>query len=82
MQRKHKTTKRKTRRRGAGIREWASKPHNFIKSKSGYSKGLSYAHNRFTKPMIENKLGKSQAALVNQGIAMGWAKLRQGGYGL
>ena len=81
MPRKHKTTKRKT-RRGGSIKSWAMKAHNFIKSKNGYSKGLSYAHNRWGKPMIASKLGTSQAALVNAGIQAGLAKLRQRDYGL
>jgi len=81
MPRKHKTSKRKT-RRGAGIRDWAMKAHNFIKSKNGYSKGLSYAHNRFTKPMLTKRLSSTNAALVNQGIQAGLSKLRQSGYGL
>jgi len=81
MPRKHKTSKRKT-RRGAGIRDWAMKAHNFIKSKNGYSKGLSYAHTRWGKNMIGQRLSKSNAALVNQGIQAGLSKLRQSGYGL
>ena len=78
MPRKH--TKHK--RRGGSIKSWAMKAHNFIKSKRGYSQGLSYAHNRFAKPMIASRLGKSQAALVNAGIQAGLSKLRQSGYGL
>ena len=81
MPRKHKTTKRKS-RRGGSIKSWAMKAHNFIKSKNGYSNGLSYAHNRWTKPMISSRLSSTNAAIVNQGIKAGLSKLRQSGYGL
>jgi hypothetical protein len=81
MPTRRKSTKRKS-HRGRGIREWASKAHAFIKSKNGYSKGLSYAHNRFTKPMLEKRLSKTNAKIVNQGIQMGLSKLKQSGYGL
>ena len=76
-----KYTKRKS-RRGGSIKNWAMKAHDFIKSKNGYSQGLSYAHNRFTKPMITSRLSSANAAIVNQGIQAGLSKLRQSGYGL
>ena len=81
MPRKHQTTKRKS-RRGGSIKSWAMKAHNFIKSKNGYSNGLSYAHNRWTKPMISSRLSSTNAAIVNQGIEAGLSNLRQSGYGL
>ena len=80
MPRKH--TKRKSRRRGAGIREWAMKAHNFIKSKNGYSKGFFYANNRWAKPLITSRLSSANASIVNQGIQAGLSKLQQNGYGL
>ena len=79
MPRKH--TKRKS-RRGGSIKSWALKAHNFIKSKNGYSQGLSYANNRWVKPLITSRLSSANAAIVNQGIAAGLSKLRQSGYGL
>ena len=80
--RKQSRTKRKTRRRGAGIRDWIRKAHTFVKSKRGYSRAASYAYNKYGKPMVGNKLSKSNAALVNKGVAAGLSKLRQSGYGL
>ena len=81
MPRKHSKTKRKT-RRGGSLRDWAQKTHQYIRSKNGYSKGLSFLHNRYGKPMIESRLGNAKAAIVNQGIKFGLTKLRQSGYGL
>jgi hypothetical protein len=83
MPRKRTQTKRKTRRRrGSGILDWAKKAHQTIRSNNGYSKGLSLAYNKWGKSAVGQKLSKSNAALVNKGVALGLAKLRQSGYGL
>jgi hypothetical protein len=61
---------------------WAKKAHTFIKNRNGYSKGLSFAHERWGKPILEKTYGKTQAAMINVGIKAGLTKLRQSGYGL
>jgi len=70
------------RRRGAGIKDWVKRAHGFIRSKNGYSRGLSHAYNKWGKPLVNSKLSKSNSALVQMGVKAGLAKLKQSGYGL
>ena len=79
MPRKRRTTKKRS-RRGGSLKSWASKAHNFMKSKNGYSKGLTMAYNKYGKPMVNKKLGK-HAGMVDKGVQMALAKLKQSGYG-
>jgi hypothetical protein len=72
--------KRTTRRRGGSIKQWALRAHNKMRSINGYSRGLSHAYNRFGKSQV-SKLGK-HAGLVNKGVEIALAKLKQSGYGL
>jgi hypothetical protein len=80
MPRKKRTT-RKTSRRGGALKDWTKKAHNYIRSRNGYSKGLSYAYNRFGRPMVDKKFGQ-HSALVNSGVNIALGKLKQAGYGL
>ena len=77
-----KQTKRRTRRRGAGIKEWIKKAHNLIRTKNGYSRGLTYAYNRYGRAKVGKHLKPSHANLVDRGVRAGLQKLRQAGYGL
>jgi hypothetical protein len=76
-----KTHKKRKSHRGAGLKEWAKKAHAFIRKKHGYSNGLSYAYNKFAKPLVKSKLGK-HADYVDTGVKMALDKLRQSGYGM
>lgn len=78
MSRKRRTTKRS--RRGS-LRDWASKGHSYMKSNNGYSKGLSMAYNKYGKHQVNKRLSKENAGLVNKGVSMALAKLKQSGYG-
>jgi hypothetical protein len=80
VKRRTRTTKKRS-RRGAGIADWAKKAHGFMRSKNLYSKGLSYAYNKFGKPFVSKKLGK-HSDMVNKGVEIALNKLRQSGYGL
>jgi hypothetical protein len=77
---KRRTTKKRS-RRGAGIKDWVLKAHNLMRSKNGYSRGLSAAYNKYGKPLVAKKLGK-HAGIVNKGVSIALNKLRQSGYGL
>ena len=77
-----KTTRKRTRRRGAGIRDWVHKAHNMIRAKNGYSRALSYGYQRYGMPLISSRLSESNARLVNAGVQAGLRKLKQQGYGL
>ena len=83
MPRKHSKTKRRTRRRGAGIRDWIKKAHHVIRSKKGYSRGLAYAYDRWGRAQVGKHVKNPEyAGLVDRGVRAGLAKLRQSGYGL
>lgn len=81
MPRKRTSRKRKC-RRGAGIRDWARKAHNMIRSKNGYSRALSYGYKKYGKSLVGSRLSKSNAQLVDAGVQAGLRKLKQKGYGL
>lgn len=81
MPRKRTSRKRKC-RRGAGIRDWIRKGHNMIRSKNGYSRGLSYAYQKYGKKYVGSKLSKSNSKLVDAGVQAGLKALKQRGYGL
>ena len=83
MPRKHSKTKRRTRRRGAGIKEWIEKAHHLIRSKRGYSKGLAHAYNRYGKAQVlKHVKNPLYRGLVDRGVRAGLTKLNQAGYGL
>ena len=82
MPRKRSQSKRKTHRRGSGIMDWIRKGHQTMRKNNMYSKGLSYAYDKYGKQKVGQTLSKSNAALVNRGVSLGLAKLRQQGYGL
>jgi hypothetical protein len=73
-------TKRKS-RRGGSLRDWATKAHNFMKSKNGYSRGLSHIYSKYGKSAIGKRLSTSNAGLVDKGVQMALSKLKQSGYG-
>ena len=77
-----RTTRKRTRRRGAGIRDWARKAHSMIRGKNGYSRALSYGYKKYGKSLVGSRLSKSNAMLVNAGVQAGLRKLKQKGYGL
>ena len=71
---------RKRSRRGGSLRAWARKAHNYVKSKNGYSRGLSAAYNKYGKNVVNKKFGK-YSGVVDKGVAMALGKLKQAGYG-
>jgi hypothetical protein len=77
---KRKTKKAKS-RRGAGIATWAKNAHGLMRKHNAYSKGLSYAYNKYGKPMVARRLPKN-SAIVDRGVKMALTKLKQAGYGL
>jgi hypothetical protein len=53
-----------------------------MRKNNGYSKGLSMAYNKYGKNLVNKKLSKSNAGMVDKGVQMALAKLKQSGYGL
>jgi hypothetical protein len=53
-----------------------------MRSKNGYSKGLSMAYNKYGQKAVAKRLSPSNAALVDKGVSMALSKLKQSGYGL
>ena len=80
MPAKRRTTMKK-RRRGGSLGEWAKRAHAAIRSRNGYSRGLSYAYNKWGKPMLDSKAGQ-HSAIIDKGIQYGLDQLKQRGYGL
>ena len=74
-------TTMKKRCRGGSLVDWAKKAHSAIKIKNGYSRGLSYAYNKWGKPMLESKVG-THSAIIDKGIQYGLDQWKQRGYGL
>jgi hypothetical protein len=78
---KKRGTKKKCCRRGGSIASWIGNAHKKIRSINGYSRGLSMGYNKYGRDLVNKNTGK-YSTIINRGVELGLAKLKQSGYGL
>jgi hypothetical protein len=81
MPAKRRTTKKRSRRRGGSLKAWATKAHALMRKNNGYSRGLSQIYSKYGKSAVGKRLSASNAGLVDKGVGMALARLKQAGYG-
>ena len=55
--------------------------HKKLRSVNAYSRGLSAGYNKYGKNLVKKHAGK-YSPLIDRGVKLGLAKLKQAGYGL
>jgi hypothetical protein len=80
MPARRRTIKKRS-RRGGSLKTWAKKSHAFMRKNNGYSRGLNQIYSKYGKSAVAKRLSASNAGLVDKGVGMALARLKQAGYG-
>jgi hypothetical protein len=78
---KRRTKKKCGCRRGGSIGKWIGSAHKKLRSVNAYSRGLSAGYNKYGHNLVKKHSGR-YAPIIDRGVALGLAKLKQAGYGL